>query len=268
MSVSGVSTKPKISDSVMEMFSMKGRVASVTGAGAGIGFAVAEGLAEAGADVAIWYNSNDKALQRAEDIAKRYGVRCKAYKCQITDAEAVSATIEQIVADFGRIDAQIVNHGIPARGGLLESSIEDWHRVIDTDFHGAMYVARATGYVFQRQGSGSMVFTTSMSGHIVNTPRMQSSYNAAKAGLIHLAKSLAIEWKDFARVNCVSPGYIDTEIASWVAKEQKAIWHQLTPMGREGDPRELKGIYLYLASDASTFTTGADFIVDGGYTVL
>ena len=93
----------------------------------------------------------------------------------------------------------------------------------------------------------------------------QACYNACKAGIIHLAKSLAVEWVDFARVNCVSPGYIDTAISADCAFEMKEAWFGYTPMRRDGDPRELKGAYLYLASDASTYTTGADLVVDGGY---
>ena len=185
---------------------MKGKVASVTGTGAGIGLEIAKGLAEVGADVAIWYNSNPKAITRAKEIEAKCGVKCKAYKCEATDAAAVSATVDQIVADFGCIDAQIVNQGIPARAGVLEASIEDWHHVMDVDLNGALYVARTTGFVFRKPGNGSLIFTTSMSAHIVNKTRQQVSYNAAKAGLVHLGKSLAIEWKDFARVNCVSPG--------------------------------------------------------------
>ena len=188
------------------MFSMKGKVASVTGTGTGIGLETAKGLAEAEADVAIWCNSKPKAITRAKEIEAKYGVECKAYKCEVTDVAAVSATVDQIVADFGCIDAQIVNQGIPAKAGVLEASIEDWHHVMDVDLNGALYFARATGFVFQKQGNGSLIFATSMSAHIINTPRQQVSYNAAKAGLVHLGKSLAIEWKNFARVNCVSPG--------------------------------------------------------------
>ncbi|KAK3166647.1 hypothetical protein OEA41_009772 [Lepraria neglecta] len=178
-----------ISDSIFEMFSMKGKVASVTGTGAGIGLEIAKGLAEAGADC----NSKPKAITQAKEIEAKYGVKRKVYKCEMTDAAAVSATVDQIVADFGCIDAQIVNQGIPVRAGVLEASIEDWHHVMDVDLNGALYVARATGFVFQKQGNGSLIFTTSMSAHIVNTPRQQVSYNAAKAGLVHLGKSLAIK---------------------------------------------------------------------------
>jgi len=107
------------------------------------------------------------------------------------------------------------------------------------------------------------VATASMSGHIVNQPQAQAAYNAAKAGVIHLCRSLAVEWAGFARVNTVSPGYIATEISNFVPAETKKIWREKTPMAREGLANELKGAFLYFASDASTFTTGSDLIVDG-----
>ena len=113
---------------------------------------------------------------------------------------------------------------------------------------------------------GNCIFTASMSGHAANVPQEQSCYNACKAGVIHLAKSLAVEWAKWGgRVNCVSPGYIDTAISGDCPFEMKEEWFSLTPMKRDADPRELKGAYLFLASDASSYCTGTDIVVDGGY---
>jgi NAD(P)-dependent dehydrogenase (short-subunit alcohol dehydrogenase family) len=105
-----------------------------------------------------------------------------------------------------------------------------------------------------------------MSGHIANFPQEQTSYNVAKAGCIHMARSLANEWRDFARVNSISPGYIDTGLSDFVDKKVQDLWMSMIPMGRNGDAKELKGAYVYFCSDASTYTTGADLIIDGGYT--
>jgi sorbose reductase len=105
-----------------------------------------------------------------------------------------------------------------------------------------------------------------MSGHIANFPQEQTSYNVAKAGCIHMARSLANEWRDFARVNSISPGYIDTGLSDFVPKETQQLWHSMIPLGRDGLAKELKGAYVYFASDASTYTTGADLLIDGGYT--
>lgn len=275
-------TKAPESQRVMPLFSLKGRTAIVSGAGAGIGLAVAHGLAEAGANVAIWYNSNKKAIQEAEKIEKEYGVKCKAYQVNVTSYEPVEAAINEIVKEFnGRLDIFIANSGIPwTEGAMLDGSIEHYKKVVTTDLDGTFYCARAAGRHWRRQkkegttvdgkklenfNSGAFVATASMSGHIANIPQLQAAYNAAKAGVIHLCRSLAVEWVGFARANSVSPGYIATEISDFVPGEIKSIWKDKIPMGREGEASELKGAFLYLASDAASYTTGADLIVDGGY---
>ncbi|GMG04373.1 unnamed protein product [Aspergillus oryzae] len=250
---------PTLPDSVFKMFDMHGKVVIITGGSGGIGYEVGRALAEAGADVALWYNSSGQADDRAATIAKDFGVKCKAYKCSVQNFNEVEAATQAVVADFGRLDVMIANAGIPSKAGGLDDRLEDWHRVVDIDFSGAYYCARVAGEIFRKQGSGNMIFTASMSGHAANVPQQQ-------AGVIHLAKSLAVEWASFARVNSVSPGYIDTPISGDCPIEMKEEWYSLTPMKRDADPRELKGVYLYLASDASTYTTGSDIVVDGGYT--
>lgn len=259
------SKAPTLPASVFDMFSMKGKVVIVTGGSGGIGYHVGRAMAEAGADVALWYNSSKKTHEMAEDVARTYGVKCRAYQCSVADADAVWATVAQVVADFGRLDVMIANAGIPATAPALKQPLSDWHKVMDTDLNGAYYCAKAAGEIFEKQGSGNLIFTASMSGHIVNVPQLQSSYNAAKAAIIHLAKSLAVEWAGFARVNSVSPGYISTDISSFAPEEVKQKWLEYIPLCREALPEELKGAYLYLASNASTYTTGTDIVVDGGY---
>jgi NAD(P)-dependent dehydrogenase (short-subunit alcohol dehydrogenase family) len=145
--------------------------------------------------------------------------------------------------------------------------VEDWNEVINTDLTGTFHCAKAVGAHFKERGTGSLVITSSMSGHIANFPQEQTSYNVAKAGTIHLARSLANEWRDFARVNSISPGYIDTGLSDFVAKDVQDLWNSMIPMGRNGDAKELKGAYVYLVSDASTYMTGNDLLIDGGYTV-
>lgn len=257
---------PAPKKTALDLFSLKGKVASVTGSSGGIGLAVAEAYAQAGADVAIWYNSKP-ADDKAENLAKTYGVKCKAYKCNVGDSEKVEATIDQIVEDFGTIDIFVANAGIPWTVGetIHAEGHDEWKRVADLNYTGVYYCAKHVGKIFEKKGTGSLIITASMSGHIVNFPQRQAPYNASKAAVIHLGKSLAVEWSHFARVNTVSPGYILTDIGEFVEPKQKQLWHQLTPLGREGTTQELVGAYLYLASDASSFTTGADIIVDGGY---
>lgn len=156
--------------------------------------------------------------------------------------------------------------GATANSGVIDGSKEDWDHVIQVDLNGTAYCAKAVGPYFKKQGFGSFVITASMSGHIANFPQEQTSYNVAKAGCIHMARSLANEWRDFARVNSISPGYIDTGLSDFVEQKTQDLWKSMIPMGRNGDAKELKGAYVYLVSDASSYTTGADLVIDGGYT--
>lgn len=156
--------------------------------------------------------------------------------------------------------------GATANDGLVDGSKEEWDRVINTDLTGTAYCAKAVGAHFKERGQGSMVITASMSGHVANYPQEQTSYNVAKAGCIHLAKSLANEWRGYARVNSISPGYIDTGLSDFIDQKTQDIWNSMIPLGRPGQAKELKGAYVYLISDASTYTTGTDILIDGGYT--
>lgn len=257
---------PPKAKSIQDLFSLKGKVASVTGSSGGIGWAVAEGFAQAGADVAIWYNSNP-IEDKAEYLSKTYGVKAKAYKCNVSDHKDVERVVNQIEEDFGGLDIFVANAGVPwTEGECIDvDGIDAWNRVLDLDLSGVYYCAKPAGRIFKKNGKGSFIITASMSGHIVNVPQLQAPYNAAKAACIHFAKSLAVEWAPFARVNSISPGYIATDISDFVSDDLKTSWHQLIPLGREGEAEELVGAYLYLASDASSYTTGSDILVDGGY---
>merc|ERR1711939_85265 len=242
-------------DSLAEMFSLKGKVVVVTGASGprGMGIEAARGCAEMGADLAITYASRPEGGEKnAKELAEKYGVKVKAYKCDM--------------GEFGKIDAFIANAGRTADSGILDGTVEAWNEVIQTDLNGTFHCAKAVGAHFKERGTGSFVITASMSGHIANFPQEQTSYNVAKAGCIHMARSLANEWRGFARVNSISPGYIDTGLSDFVDKKVQDLRMSMIPMGRNGDAKELKGAYVYLCSDASTYTTGADIVIDGGYT--
>ncbi|KAL1852111.1 hypothetical protein VTK73DRAFT_9280 [Phialemonium thermophilum] len=258
---------PPIEDSVFKSFRLDGRTVIVTGGCGGIGYEVSRGLAEAGANLALWYHNSIKADKLAGAIASDFGVQVRTYRVDVRRYDEVETAVARAVRDFGRLDVMIANAGIPTKAGGLDDRIEDWTNVRATDFDGAYYCLRAAGRVFREQGRGVGIVTASMSGHAANVPQEQSCYNACKAGCIHLARSLAVEWAKWGgRVNSVSPGYVDTAISGDCPFEMKEEWYSLTPLRRDADPRELKGIYLYLASDASSYTTGADFVVDGGYT--
>jgi len=256
-------------ESLLELFSMKGKVAVVTGASGprGMGIEAARGLAEMGANLAITYSSRPEGGEKnAKELAETYGVKVKAYKCNVGDYASVEKLIADVIKEFGKIDAFVANAGRTADSGILDGTVEAWNEVIQTDLNGTFHCAKAVGHHFKQRGTGSLVITASMSGHIANFPQEQTSYNVAKAGCIHMARSLANEWRDFARVNTISPGYIDTGLSDFVDKKVQDLWMSMIPMGRNGDAKELKGAYVYLCSDASTYTTGADLVIDGGYT--
>lgn len=255
---------------LLDLLSFKGKVIIVTGASGprGMGIEAARGVAELGADVAITYSSRKEGAEKnVAELTKEYGVKAKAYKCNVGDFASCEKLVQDVLSDFGgRIDGFVANAGATADHGVLDGTIEEWNEVIHTDLTGTAYCAKAVGPVFKKQGSGSFVITASMSGHIANFPQEQTSYNVAKAGCIHLAKSLANEWRDFARVNSISPGYIDTGLSDFIDEKTQNLWRSMIPMNRNGDAKELKGAYVYLLSDASTYTTGADLVIDGGYT--
>ena len=256
-------------ESLLDQLSLKGKVVVVTGASGpkGMGIEAARGCAEMGANIAITYASRAQGAEdNVKDLEKTYGIKAKAYKCQVDKYESCEQLVKDVVADFGQIDAFIANAGATADSGILDGSVEAWNHVVQVDLNGTFHCAKAVGHHFKERGTGSLVITASMSGHIANFPQEQTSYNVAKAGCIHMARSLANEWRDFARVNSISPGYIDTGLSDFVPKETQQLWHSMIPLGRDGLAKELKGAYVYFASDASTYTTGADLLIDGGYT--
>ncbi|GME67083.1 unnamed protein product [[Candida] boidinii] len=260
---------PKVSSNVMDLFSLKGKVAVVTGSARGLGSYIAEAYAQAGADVIIWDYKD--APHISQNLIDSYGIKSKSYGADVSKAEIVKETIEDIEKTFGTIDIFVANAGVAwETGSILNEENDDdknWKRVIDVDFNGVYYCAKNVGKIFKKNKKGSFIVTGSMSGSIVNVPNFQMPYNAAKAGAVHLAKSLAVEFAPFnARCNAVSPGYLDTGLSDFLPDELRARWWGLIPMGREGLPQELVGIYLYLASDASTYCTGSNMIVDGGFT--
>lgn len=231
-------------DRLLDLFSLKGKVVVVTGASGprGMGIEAARGAAEFGADVAITYSSRKEGADKnVEELTKTYGVKAKAYKCNVSDYQSCQQLVAEVIKDFGKIDAFVANAGATADAGVLDGSKEDWDHVINIDLNGTAYCAKAVGAHFKERGTGSLVITASMSGHIANYPQEQTSYNVAKAGCIHMARSLANEWRDFARVNSISPGYIDTGLSDFVPQQTQDLWNSYIPVGRPGQAKELKG---------------------------
>lgn len=257
--------------SVMEKFSLRGRCSVITGGAMGLGKAMAEALAEAGSDIVIADINLEAARATAEGIQDK-GVRAVAIPCDVTRPDDCRLVARRTVEQFGGIDVLVNNAGICAHIKAEDMKFEDWYRVIDVNLNGVFNMSQAVGRVMIKQKRGSIINIASMSGLIANTPQGQCAYNASKGGVIMLTKSLASEWVDHnIRVNCIAPGYMKTELTrGFFEKGDKAMierWMDFTPMKRAGMPEELGGIAVYLASDASSFATGAVFTIDGGYTV-
>ncbi|KAI4632083.1 uncharacterized protein J4E87_001554 [Alternaria ethzedia] len=254
---------PDTPTNVMQQFSMKGKVIVVNGAAEGIGGAVADAMAEAGGNVALWYNSNSAAITRAENLAKTHNVKTKAYSVNQINAEAVQKAVQQVVEDFGRIDVFVANAGTGDSKPLLDQTLDSYHNLMKVNVDGPVFCAKYAGEVFKKQGFGNLILTSSISAHIVNVPIDQPIYNGTKAFISHLGKSLAREWREFARVNIVSPGFFDTKMGAGPQVINEGL--RMIPLGRQGNVKEIKGLFLYLGSDASSYMTGSDCIIDGGY---
>ncbi|CAI7591559.1 unnamed protein product [Penicillium manginii] len=254
---------PNTPTNVFDQLSLKGKVVIVNGAGDGIGLAVAEAMAEAGAHVAFWYNSNEAAIKKAQEFATSHSIKTQAYKVDVSNADSVQKSITEVVKDFGKIDVFVANAGMAISKPILEQTLEEYHKQMTVNVDGIVYCSKFVGEVFKRQGFGNLILTSSMSAKIVNVPVDQPVYNATKAFVTHFGKSLAREWREFARVNIVSPGFFDTKMGASPGCINEA--YRMSSLGRQGHTKEIKGLYLYLASDASTYMTGSDVLIDGGY---
>jgi len=255
---------------VMDRFDLEGRCSIVTGAAMGLGKAMAEALAEAGSDIVIADINMEAAEATAAELS-RIGTRVTAMRCDVTNPDQAEQLSESVLETFGRIDVLINNAGIAKHVKIEDMKIEDWRTIMDVNLNSVFIMSQVVGRVMIRQKKGSIINIASMSGLIVNTPQCQCAYNVSKAGVIMLTKSLASEWAEHGiRVNSIAPGYMKTELTRPYFEgngEMVQRWMDLSPMKRPGTPDELQGIALYLASDSSSFVTGAVFSIDGGYTV-
>lgn len=249
------------------LFGLKGKVAIVTGGSRGIGQTVAEGFAKAGAEIVILSRSKSD-----ETVSKILNAGGTGYYLQtdVTDELEVEKAFQEILRRSGRVDIVFNNAGICIHKGTIEASLEEFRKVIDVNLTGEYNIARIAGRIMIEKGiRGSIINMASMSGSIVNIPQWQCSYNASKAAVIHMTRSLAVEWAEYGiRVNSLSPGYIATPMSVDTPKELKEAWTPLMPLHRMGKPEELIPAVLYLASDAAGYTTGSDILVDGAYSCV
>jgi NAD(P)-dependent dehydrogenase (short-subunit alcohol dehydrogenase family) len=253
----------------LSRYDLKGQTAVVTGGAQAIGLACVEALAEAGAHVYI-ADRNLEVADKAKAAMKAKGYEVDVIAMEVTDSAQVDAGAARVMKERGRVDILVCNAGI-ARSETPAEDVTDehWLNVIDVNLNGLFWCCRAFGKPMLAAGRGSIVNIGSMSGFIVNKPQPQAYYNASKAAVHHLTKSLAAEWgARGVRVNAVAPTYINTPLTAF-AKTNAAMfdaWIDGTPMARLGEPDEIASVVLFLASNASSLLTGSIVQADGGYT--
>ncbi|HEY96645.1 MAG TPA: SDR family oxidoreductase [Dehalococcoidia bacterium] len=251
--------------SIYDLFNIQGCTALITGAGRGIGRVIAYTMAEAGCMVALL----GLHRENLEKVAGELGGKCEkilVLPADVSRRDEIDASFQQVESTFGRLDICINNAGVSQQVPAEDISEADWERIIDVNLKGVFLCCQAAARLMIPKKSGTIINIGSISASAVNVPQKQAVYNASKAGVVMLSRSLAVEWAPHGiRVNSLSPGYIETEMTRSTMSHLFPVWRELIPMERLGKPDDLRGALLYLASDASVYMTGHDMIVDGGY---
>jgi NAD(P)-dependent dehydrogenase (short-subunit alcohol dehydrogenase family) len=250
----------------LSLFDLTGKKAFVTGAAVGIGRACAVGLARAGADVAI-VDLNEQAGRATVAEIESLGCQSEFIRCDVTQREQVQAMVQRVAERFGRIDIAVNNVGIAILGADEEIGEVEWNKVVAVNLTGVFWCAQAAAQQMIRQNppGGKIINTASMSATIANC---NASYDATKAGVVHMTKTLAAEWGRYnINVNCISPSYILTPMHASTPVVVRQRIRELTPLGHVERPEDLWGVVAFLASAASDYVTGHDLMVDGGHTL-
>ncbi|HEX2739899.1 MAG TPA: glucose 1-dehydrogenase [Rubrobacter sp.] len=253
---------------VLDAFDLTGKTAVVTGGNTGLGEGFAKALAEAGAGVALAARTREISETVAKEISDKGGTAI-VVDLDVTDPVQVDTALDEVTERLGPVDILVNNAGACYHRPAVEVPLEEWHDVFDVNVHGLWHCAQAVGRRMIQGGGGSIINVGSISAMIVNRPQWQPAYNASKAAVHQLTKSLAAEWAPHnVRVNALAPGYVKTAMAPVDEPRFRRHWIEDAPMQRYATPEELGPSIVYLASDASSFMTGSILVVDGGYTLF
>ena len=253
---------------VLDRFDLHGRTAVVTGSTRGLGRAFARALAEAGANIVV-VGRNAEAAALVKEELEAIGTECLTVIADVTSRTDVERIASDAIKRFDRVDILVNNAGACIHKPALEVTDEEWRQVMDVNLDGVWIASQVFGRHMIESGGGTIVNIGSMSASIVNRPQWQPAYNASKAAVHHLTRSLAAEWAPHnVRVNALAPGYMHTDMSPIHEPRFKRYWIEDTPQQRAGEPDELGPAVVFLASDASSFMTGSVLTVDGGYSVF
>jgi 2-deoxy-D-gluconate 3-dehydrogenase len=248
---------------IVDSFRLDGRVALVTGAGKGIGEGIAIGLAEAGADLALLARTRSD-LDRVADRVRALGRRALVVSCDVGDVAAIPPAVQQVVDGFGRLDILVNCAGIQRRMAVLEATVEGWEQVINTNLRSVYFMIQAAGKVMVGQRRGKVISISSMTAY--RGFHMISPYGISKASIANFTKYLAVEWAPHnIQANAIAPGWIETPMTAQMGQDRVRWVVEHVPQGKFGQPRDVAGLAVFLASPASDYITGQTIPVDGGF---
>jgi NAD(P)-dependent dehydrogenase (short-subunit alcohol dehydrogenase family) len=252
---------------VQDMFSLKGKVAIVTGGSSGLGVTFARALAEVGANIVLAARRLDKLDEVGNDLS-RLGVKVKSIQCDVSNQDQVQSLIDETLKAFGRLDIMVNNAGVAAMSPATEIAVEEWNRVVSINLTGTFLCARTAARQMMKRGGGKIVNIASIYG-AVGDVFPASPYYATKGAVINLTRDLAVEWAPFKiNVNAIAPGFFPSEMTEAIFQDPHYLEYinKQTPLGRTGNPDDLKGAIVFLTSQASDYVTGQTIFVDGGWT--
>jgi NAD(P)-dependent dehydrogenase (short-subunit alcohol dehydrogenase family) len=251
---------------VKQLFDLTGKTAIVTGGGRGLGEQIAIGFAEAGANVVVC-SRKVEACQEVSEKLKELGVKSLALKCDITNPDDVNYLVEETLKEFGQIDILVNNSGATWGAPAATMPLEAWQKVMNVNINGTFLVSQAVGRTMIEQKSGKIINIASVAGLGGTNPKYMDTigYNTSKGAVITFTKDLAVKWGQYnINVNAIAPGFFPTKMSQVLIERGKDRILETTPLGRVGNDQDLKGVALFLASNASNFVTGDVIVVDGG----